>query len=134
MGTDYIYMIMDHEALKKLMAVKEPTTPKLAQYVELMSTYGIMNDRILYRPSLKNQAPDALSRHALLLDPGEVGLDLEDDKIPSCHYLQGGGDKTVTQTQVHEGTDDAMGHLTQWSCVAMIQNRSQKMQQGTQNS
>ncbi len=43
-----VYVITDHEALKKLLAAKEPATPKLVRYVELMSTYGITNDRILY--------------------------------------------------------------------------------------
>ncbi len=89
-----VYVITDHEALKKLLAVKEPATPKLVRYVEFMSTYGITNDRIIYRPGLKNQAPDALSRYPLLMDPNEKVMDLEDDEVDvvQCQILQGGGD------------------------------------------
>ncbi len=110
-----LYVITDHEALKKLMAVKEPATPKLARYVELMSTYGITNDRILYRPGLKNQAPDALSRYALPLDPKEMGMDLENDstvhRIRTLDPISEEGDLPLEPVK---STDDSCNFAMPW--------------------
>ncbi|MCP4936045.1 MAG: hypothetical protein GY927_18045, partial [bacterium] len=118
-----VYVITDHEALKKLMAVKEPATPKLARYVELMSTYGITNNRILYRPGLKNQAPDALSRYALPLDPNETGMDLENDS--SVHLLQFASDINVVSPIAKDSSpfQDQFLRLETWQDCRMLQKQ-----------